>query len=332
MKKIILFAIISFAALAAGCERFDEPEAYVPVTDADITADGYTFMSITDFKQQYYYATYPTPGSTVAGVKITNKVALKGKVISSDESGNIYRSLYIQQVDSENRLTTGAIEIKVGKSAMYNTYKYGQIVYIKADGLVLGNYRNMLSLGGASVGDDAAKYSNGYIDVASTVNAKVLRGAYAGITDSEVFTVTSSNVATVFANNKPYLGCLIQFNGLTSHWGDDVKVGGYSDSYYPSYYDSDKVIYNAQYDEGKETWAYSKYDSSTKKSYSYYGSALFLCGSTSYPFVVRTSGYSKFALEPVPANGKTVNIRAIMGIYSSTYQLTLNAISNVTVL
>ena len=83
------------------------------------------------------------------------------------------------------------------------------------------------------------------------------------------------------------------------------------------------------------TWAYSYYNAEGKSN-SYYGSALFAFGS-SYPFLVRTSGYSRFALEPIPTDGEVVDMTAILCKYCSSsggftkYQLLLNSADDVVV-
>ena len=72
---------------------------------------------------------------------IEDDVVIKGKVISSDAEGNVYKSLYIY--DGEQ-----AIELRL-MNDNYVNYPLGQIVYVKAQGLSLASYRYMLSLGAA---------------------------------------------------------------------------------------------------------------------------------------------------------------------------------------
>ena len=73
--------------------------------------------------------------------------SIKGKVISSDRQGNIHKSLYIYD-------GTAAIELKL-YNGLYLDYLLdldnmkSQWVYVRLDGLYLGNYRMMLSIGGA---------------------------------------------------------------------------------------------------------------------------------------------------------------------------------------
>lgn len=64
-----------------------------------------------------------------------------------------------------------AIEIKV-TSGYYITYAPGRLVYIRLQGLVLGNYRTMLSVGVASTNSD---YANGNMEDRNTLEEHVAR-------------------------------------------------------------------------------------------------------------------------------------------------------------
>ncbi len=326
MKKYIIIAALALLALSSCEKQWEDVPAFEPATQEQIIADGYTFMTVSDFKQHYFYSVLPEPKKTVLGIKIEDKVALETVVVSSDELGNTYRSLYVQDASGPE---AGGMEIKVGKGSMYTIYKPGQKLYIKADELILGNYRNMVGLGGPS---SEATYSNGFIDIQTIIDEKLLPGEMVG---ADTLVVNSSNIASVIANYKQHLGTLCRFEGLESAWGS-IKVGAYSNTY-PSFQDSgdearkdgeqvdDADNYNKNFsDYGvPATWAYS-YD-----NLSLYGSAAFMMGSQ--PFVIRTSGYSRFALEEVPADGAICDITAILTIYDDTFQLLLNSNEDVVV-
>ena len=75
----------------------------------------------------------------------TGNYYIKGKVISNDEQGNIYKSLYIYD-------GTAAIELKLTNGLFLDypcNLATGETmwVYVKLRGLYLGNFRMMLSLG-----------------------------------------------------------------------------------------------------------------------------------------------------------------------------------------
>lgn len=65
---------------------------------------------------------------------------IKGRVISSDATGNIYKTLYIQD-------ETGAISIPINSSTLYNTYPLGQEIVIDVTGLVVGKYAGLQQIG-----------------------------------------------------------------------------------------------------------------------------------------------------------------------------------------
>ena len=340
MKKYIISMAIALAALTACEKQWSDYTPMEPATQEAIEAEGYTFMSVNDFKQQYFYNETPEPAAIVKSVIIPDKVALKTKVISSDELGNTYKSIYLQDAEGPEK---GGIEIKVGKGSMYTIYKPGQIIYVKCDGLHLGNYRWCLSLGGNSSED---KYSNGYIDIQTIIDQKLLPGEIVGLQSSDTLVVNSSNVANIVANDKQYLGTLCRFENIESIWGT-VKHNSFSSSdKFPSFLESVNETYtnyvysdykaNPDYPDGlPATWAYSYYDA-TGASNSYYGSALFAF-SDAYPFIVRTSGYSRFALNEIPKDGEIVDMTAILTKYCSSgggytkYQLVLNSDEDVVV-
>lgn len=340
MKKYIIIATLALVALSSCEKQWDNAPMYEPATEEQVVADGYTFMTVNDFKQRYFYNELAEPQATVKSVTIADKVALKTKVISSDELGNTYRSIYLQDASGP---AAGGIEIKVGKGSLYTIYKPGQIVYVKCDELELGNYRWMLSLGGKS---SEANYSNGYIDIQTIIDEKLLAGEIVGLTSADTLVVNSSNVAEIIANDKQWLGTLCRFEGIESVWGT-VNHNSYSASdKFPSFLENLNGTYttylfgdyklNPDYPEGlPATWAYSYYDDKGA-SQSYYGSALFTYGDA-YPFIVRTSGYSRFALNPIPADGAIVDMTAILCKYCSSgggfmkYQLLLNSDTDVVV-
>ena len=340
MKKYIIIATLLLVALTSCEKQWDNVPKYEPATEEQVVADGYTFMTVNEFKQQYFYSELAEPQATVKSLTITDKVALKTKVISSDELGNTYRSIYLQDVAGP---AAGGIEIKVGKGSLYTIYKPGQIVYVKCDELELGNYRWMLSLGGKS---SEANYSNGYIDIQTIIDEKLLAGEVVGLTSADTLVVNSSNVAEILANDKKWLGTLCRFEGIESVWGT-VKHNSYSASdKFPSFLENLNGSYttyvfseykeNPDYPDGlPATWAYSYYDDKGANN-SYYGSALFTYGDA-YPFIVRTSGYSRFALNPIPEDGAIVDMTAILCKYCSSgggymkYQLLLNSDTDVVV-
>lgn len=125
--SILLVATLIFnLLLITSCikDKFDEPPVNIPKVNFEAN------KTIAELKAMYS-----------GGLdSIVDTIIIKGKVISSDEEGNIYKTLYIQD-------HTGGIMVALDRTNLYTTFKPGQRVYIKCKGLYLGNYGGVIQLG-----------------------------------------------------------------------------------------------------------------------------------------------------------------------------------------
>lgn len=336
MNNILKIALtLAVGIVLAGCYNdFDNPAPAKVYTDKDFTETGAEIISIKDLKAKFYEKWGHDANGLGRRVVIEDDVVIKGKVISSDAEGNVYKSLYIY--DGEQ-----AIELRL-MNDNYVNYPLGQIVYVKAQGLSLASYRYMLSLGAAPALEpdgtfpndspsehDFSASGNSNIPTTEMVQQYVYRGELDTITEADVTVVDKDNYKTVL--NDDLLGCLIRFEGLRSSY---TTVDSNT---YPNYLENVNGVYTNKYyqDEGLPiTWAYN-YDN-TK----YYGSSLFTYETTptsleSGSYVVRVSGYARFALKELPADNAMVNITAIYTKYSSrtggfiTYQLLVSSYKDI---
>ena len=189
MKKT-LFALFALALGLSSCEEFEpvftgkypEPDALPAVSDEVAMArfGVEKFTSISDIKRKY-----STHGKTYT---FDDNVVIKAKVTTSEESGNVYRELYLQD-------ETGAIDFKIGRSSSYDDYKVGQILYVNCNGMTLGEYgykdgnyggSGLLQLGWSrnqnfnmvtGEYENFDDYETSYIDLQPILDAKVLKGA-----------------------------------------------------------------------------------------------------------------------------------------------------------
>jgi hypothetical protein len=126
--KHLTFLFILFAAftLTQSCikEEFDKPPVVIPEVDFDSNT------TIAELKAMY----------TSDLDTITDDIIIQGIVIANDESGNLYKTLFIRD-------NTAGIEIKLDKTGLYNEYKLGQRVFIKCQGMYMGKYGGMQQLG-----------------------------------------------------------------------------------------------------------------------------------------------------------------------------------------
>lgn len=135
MNKISkILAVLIFVlgtAFLGGCikdDNFDTPPVVTP--SAGLTAN----MTLAQFNKFYV-------DSMASGFGlIKSEIIIKGVVVGNDESGNIYKSIYI--VDD-----SAGVNIALDQASLYTTYKIGQMIYIKCKGLYLGNYGGTMELG-----------------------------------------------------------------------------------------------------------------------------------------------------------------------------------------
>ncbi|MDY0216763.1 MAG: DUF5689 domain-containing protein [Bacteroidales bacterium] len=132
--KSWMFLIIGLSMISTSCVKddFDNPPFNIPVFELPAGAQ---IISIIDLKA----------GHTAAGqldtVTTIDNLYIGGVVIGNDESGNIYKTLMIQDA-------SGGIELKLNKTSLYNEFKVGQRIYVKLQNLVMGDYRGLIQLGG----------------------------------------------------------------------------------------------------------------------------------------------------------------------------------------
>ena len=342
-------ALAAAALFSVSCEEWEpvftldygEADVYEPVTMTPNT-------TIMELKALY----------SKAPVKIQDNIIIGGQVVSEDRSGNIYKSLYIQDA-------TGGIELKLGKSGLYNDYKLGQWVYVKCSGLTLGKYNDMLQLGFA---DPTGEYETSYLDVQYFIDNHIFRG--------EIGTpLQPKEVAAKDLLKEENLGCYVTLKGLRYGSNTSNKAGKeifcllYVDPNKDTKASSNRIFlsdsglnYSVVDDPtwGITTWAMSKQGMISYLKAGSFDKAMVNDGSASVADIkdrlianasayavsqyflmdgkevqVRTSGYSRFAdtqINPAILDGTaTVDLTGILTVYQGATQFTLIDLDGVTV-
>jgi len=252
MKKLFL----AFAALVAliSCQDLKEewqpvvsdnedPEEFIPYTEARLKAcKGLeSFTTIQDLKAMYKNKP----------LEISGNIWIRGQVISSDVTGNVYRELYIQD-------KTGGIDLKLGKSSLYSEFSLGQWVYVHCDGLTLGAYNGMPQLGLEADKTSTNEYETSYIDLQVIIDQHVYRGVQAD--PLEPIEVTEEDVkASLAAGFTGELwGKLVTVKGVS--YGDQIFALFYPNSNLPhkSSNPENRVFLSDNGTWGITTWACSK--------------------------------------------------------------------------
>ena len=308
----------------------------------------------------------------------TGNYYIKGKVISNDEQGNIYKSLYIFD-------GTGAIELKL-TNGLFLDYpcnldtKETMWVYVKVRDLYLGNFRMMLSLGDIPTSSynsygSYKYYANSNIVSQNKVRLHVFPGEKTTLTESstdetaDIFEVDKNTYSKIHgANTEKFLGRLIRFKGLKVHYAGvaypeadgtittpaPLKNGSF-DQIYPSWLATSGIQETLPTTPGgtitqvvNRPWYHYAY---SRNNVALYGSICLTYrtdltdGAEHYTsdhgiYMLRTSGYSRFAGNYAPKYGSEGDVLAIYQIYSkqsdytgglndySTYQIAINRVED----
>ena len=348
--KIALAALVGLVAVSC-YNDFDTPAPQKLYTADDMAAMGLTRITIAEVKEKFgpisntgtndnfsttktlKFGTRTSEESKFDGLMEwpeASKYYIKGKVISSDRQGNIYKSLYIYA-------GTAGIELKL-YNGLYLDFLLdlaskpikSQWVYVRLDGLYLGNYRMMLSIGGAPSDGINTAGNHKFYDISNLDNPtgaalNVFRGEYTTLDDSDIKEVDGSNYTSL---GEADLGRLVRFNKIKIRYAGvknqdgvtppNLKNGGNANPY-PSWIVTDWG--DAQFG----TWYYWAYN---RNNVRLYGSVMICYNDeaeyTSDPgiYTVRSSGYSQFAMKPIPKNGAKGTVLGIYGIYSQRSNFT----------
>ena len=130
MKRFNFYlSLMLLLVTAAACnDEFDDPAMTIPV--AKHTPN----MTIADFKAKYWQEDVNYIDT------IKEDIVIHGWVTSSDESGNIYKCLYIND-------GTAGLSISINQTSLYNNYRIGQEIVLPLKGYYVGKYNGQQQLG-----------------------------------------------------------------------------------------------------------------------------------------------------------------------------------------
>ena len=184
MKKyfsIIRFFILASVFILTGCvhdDKYDAPDLSGNCQDLKATI------------------TLEAAKSLAQNTTITTDAVIEGYVSSTDQSGNIYKTIYIQ--DDPTNPTQGFV-LSVDAVSTYSSYPQGAKVYVKLKGLAMGTYGGVKQLGYMDNG------TFGRIPE-KMVPTSILKSCAAKVTITpKVMTLADMKTA-----NDQYIGCLVK--------------------------------------------------------------------------------------------------------------------------
>jgi len=132
-----IFILLLVMAVVTSCVKDDDFEIPdLSIVEPNISADD--IISITALA-----GILAQSGDPVVTIEETGKF-IEGYVISSDEGGNFFKQLIIQ--DAPENPTRG-VKILVDVSPLFVSYEVGRKVFVKLDGLTVGTSNGSLALG-----------------------------------------------------------------------------------------------------------------------------------------------------------------------------------------
>ena len=112
------FLIAAAGLFFVGCYNdYRNPKAAKIYTRADFEKEGLEYISIKDLKAQFKAENPGMNDGTVASWTVDEPIFTSGKVISTDRYGNVYKSVYLYDAESES-----AIELKLNTCLLYTSY------------------------------------------------------------------------------------------------------------------------------------------------------------------------------------------------------------------
>ncbi len=128
INKLSLAVLVTCVMITLGAckKKYTDPP---PTGAPDIVAN----TTISDLKARLI--------STGTTVPVNDDIIIEGVVTCDDRSGNFYQQIAMQD-------STGGILLRLAGNNLFNNYPVGRKIYVKCQGLVLGEYGRMIQLGG----------------------------------------------------------------------------------------------------------------------------------------------------------------------------------------
>ena len=280
-KKYIWAALAVLAMGVSSCAKYEPvPEDKGILTEAE--ADALTpVMSIADFKSIF---DVKDALFTINYVDTESDLYIRGRVITTDESGNIYKYLVMQDTR-----TGDALKVSVDAGSLSGAIPMGQEIAINCKGLVVGRYADMVQLGVETYNVSKGRIEPGRIPF----NEFLARVQYIGKPDVNKILCDSMTIAELNSriNDETLYGRLVYIENVhfTGYGDEGEKLKPAEQIFAPSTYNG---TYNVGYPQAREIADAN--------------------GNVAY---ISTSEYARFADYKLPSTTIWGDVVAIVGYY-----------------
>lgn len=165
MNKLQFPLLLFFSMLMFfGCQKWSEPEFEVKDWVPPEGTKSNHFWTIgkkttTDIRNILSRHTNDNPPDSIAPFAEAGSTTryVRGVVVSSDEGGNFYKSMVIQD-------STGGVSLQLDASGLFNTYPVGQKIVLVVNGLVVGDYNTLPQVGWIYNGTQVGRINSLFFD------------------------------------------------------------------------------------------------------------------------------------------------------------------------
>lgn len=212
MKKTLLY-IASLLIASAGFVSCDDDFERFPMQLPEATWQANTTIAelkLNNWSDDRNYAN--EIGLTESG----EHIIIKGRVTTSDQSGNIYKNFVIDD-------GTGALTVSVNMKNIYQSYLRGQEVVIDATGLYIGKYNGMLQLGSKLWYESGSVWETSYMEE-DVLKAHAQQNGLSNVSEIDTMVVTIPQLNEYKNNKEQFVGMVSRLVKLENvRWEDGGK-------------------------------------------------------------------------------------------------------------
>ena len=205
MKRFNYYlSLMLLLVFTAACnDEFDQPPMVIP------TAEHMPNMTIAEFKAKHWQDARNYIDT------VTEDEVIHGWVTSSDESGNIYKSLYIMDESG------AGLSISINQNSLYNNYRLGQEIVIPMKGYFVGKYNGQQQLGYPEWYAAGSAWEATFLPQAMWESMVELNGL-PDVSKIDTLEISIADLKTDTESMLKYQGRLVRINGVTFDDAGDV--------------------------------------------------------------------------------------------------------------
>jgi len=225
MNKLRLLLVLCMSiVMLFGCNKWTEPDFKIENFD-DKGIKPTQFWTIGGSFVLGAHTIGNAPDSLVPISKYGKTLRyIRAVVVSSDEGGNFYKTMTIQD-------STGGVALQLDMTGLYNTYPVGQKIVLVCNGLVIGDYNYLPQIGWIYNGNQVGRINSMFIDQYIIRDGMPsLKNVPKALTNNDIDFSGNSDINKLVCLegvrfvDEDAIGKPIAFNEFTTEWNISVPL------------------------------------------------------------------------------------------------------------